>query len=166
MPAKGFRPQPRKPTRLAPYVRTMPVVISAMLDLARVTAEDVVYDLGCGDGRIVLAAARQYGAAGVGVDIDRDCIRIARDRARELGLGDRVQFLQQDLMALDLSPATVVTLYLLPRSNLALRDKLRAELQAGTRILSHSFDMGNWEPEATASAADAINTYPIYLWRV
>ena len=144
----------------------MPVVVNAMLELANVTSEDVVYDLGCGDGRIVLAAAERYGARGVGIDIDPNCIQTARARARSSGLASLVSFLQQDLMVADISAATVVTLYLLPSTNLKLQEKLRSQLAPGTRILSHSFDMGDWQPDATSSAADAINTYPIYLWRV
>ena len=167
MPPRGFQPTSKpSPQSLAPYVRTMPVVVNAMLELAEVTAEDVLYDLGCGDGRIVLAAAQQYGARGVGIDIDPNCIRTARDRAKSLDLGHLVTFTQQDLMAADISAASVVTLYLLPTTNLKLQQKLRSQLSPGTRILSHSFDMGGWPPDATSSAADAINTYPIYLWRI
>lgn len=144
----------------------MPVVIDAMLKLANVTSNDVVYDLGCGDGRIVLAAAEQYGATGVGIDIDPDCIKAARDRAQSSGLDRLVTFKQQDLLTTNISAATVVTLYLLPNSNLELKQKLRAQLAPGTRILSHSFDMGDWQPDETSQACDAINTYPIFLWRL
>lgn len=166
MPPKGFQPANSSSKSLAPYVRTMPVVVDAMLKLAEVTPKDVVFDLGCGDGRIVLAAAEQYGARGVGIDIDRDCIQAARDRAKASGLDRLVTFKQQDLMIADISAATIVTLYLLPDSNLKLKEKLRSQLSPGTRILSHSFHMGDWQPDATGKAADAINTYPIYLWRI
>lgn len=144
----------------------MPVVIEAMLKLANVTSNDVVYDLGCGDGRIVLTAAERYGAKGVGIDIDPDCISVARDRSKSMGLEQLVSFKQQDLLTADISFATVVTLYLLPDSNLKLKEKLRSQLAPGTRILSHSFHMGDWQPDATSQASDAINTYPIYLWRL
>ncbi|MEL7476357.1 MAG: methyltransferase domain-containing protein [Cyanobacteria bacterium J06555_12] len=170
MPPKGFQSSGPSTSKninsLAPYVRTMPVVIDAMLKLANVTSEDVVYDLGCGDGRIVLAAAAQYGASGVGIDIDPECIKTARDRAKSSGLQQLVTFKQQDLLTVNLSAATVVTLYLLPESNLKLKDKLRSQLNPGTRILSHSFHMGDWPPDAISEASDAINTYPVYLWRV
>ena len=168
MPPKGF--QPRNPSAsknsLAPYVRTMPAVVDAMLELADLSADDVIYDLGCGDGRIILRAAELYGTNGLGVDLDDDCLKVARQRAKEMGVGDRVRFRRQDLLKLNCSAATVVALYLLPKSNLALRDKLRAELTPGSRIISHSFDMGDWQPDATSTASDAINTYSIYLWRV
>lgn len=174
MAGKGFQPRSPKSNRaksgnetnLAPYVRTMPVVIDAMLKLADLNPADVLYDLGCGDGRILITAAQQYGVSGLGVDLDLACIHTARNQAQDLGLGDRIQFKRQDLLKLDCSAATVVTLYLLPKSNLLLRDKLRRELAPGSRILSHSFDMGDWLPDTETSAADAINTYPIYLWRV
>lgn len=164
--ARGFarRPQHTSGPSLAPYVRTMPAVIEAMLQLGQVKASDVLYDLGCGDGRILLTAAQQRGASGLGVDIDPERVQDARRQARSLGVEDRVKFARQNLLTLDLSAATVVTLYLLPQSNLRLRSKLQTELAPGTRILSHSFDMGDWPPTATSSTTDAINTYPIYLW--
>ncbi|MEM9568285.1 MAG: methyltransferase domain-containing protein [Cyanobacteria bacterium P01_E01_bin.34] len=167
MPPKGFQPSSTPiANSLAPYVRTMPVVIDAMLKLANVSSDDVVYDLGCGDGRIVLAAAAQYGASGMGFDIDPECIKTARERAKSSGLEHLVSFKQQDLLTVNLSVATVVTLYLLPESNLRLKEKLQSQLNPGTRILSHSFHMGDWQPDAMSEASDAINTYPIYLWRV
>ena len=144
----------------------MPVVIDAMLKLANVTSDDVVYDLGCGDGRIVLAAAAEYGATGVGIDIDSECINTARELAKSSGLNRLVTFKKQDLLTANISAATVVTLYLLPDSNLKLKDKLRTQLNPGTRILSHSFHMGNWQPDVVSEASDAINTYPIYLWTI
>ncbi len=151
---------------LAPYVRTLPIVVDAMLKLARVSADDRVYDLGCGDGRIVIAAAQQYGAHGLGVDLDPDRIHEAKQQARQLGVADRVRFRQQDLLSLNLAPATVVALYLLPNSHLRLRDKLRAELAPGSRIVTHSFDLGDWAPSQTGQVSDVINTYPVYLWEI
>jgi len=151
---------------LAPYVRTLPIVIDAMLDLGQVTEDDNVYDLGCGDGRILLAAAQQRGAQGLGVDIDAERVKEANDAARHLGLYPRIQFKQQDLLTLDLSPATIVVLYLLPKSNLQLRQKLQTELSPGARIITHSFDMGDWQPTRTTQVADVINTYNIYVWNV
>lgn len=151
---------------LAPYVRTLPVVIEAMLQLAQVGSEDLLYDLGCGDGRIVIRAAEGYGAKGLGVDLDPERIREAKQQAKARGVTDRVQFKRLDLLKLDLSPATVVTLYLLPDTQLQIRKKLRQELQPGARIVSHSFDLGDWQPTGTAQASDVINIYPIYLWQV
>ncbi|MEB3359306.1 MAG: class I SAM-dependent methyltransferase [Synechococcales bacterium] len=151
---------------LAPYVRTLPQVIDAMLELGQVTAADCVYDLGCGDGRMLLTAAQQRGVGGLGVDIDPERIQEANAAARELGLSPQIRFQQQDLLSLDLSPATVVMFYLLPQSNLRLRQKLQTELAPGSRILTHSFDMGDWPPTRTAQVSDVINTYNIYLWQV
>lgn len=170
--ARGFGRSQRSSTdlelgvRLAPYVRTLPVVIEAMLQLGQVSPSDWVYDLGCGDGRIVIRAAEGYGARGLGVDLDRERIREARQGARARGVADRVQFKSMDLMQLDLAPATVVTLYLLPDTQLQIRDKLRRELKPGAKILSHSFDLGDWTPTATTQVSDVINTYSIYLWQV
>lgn len=151
---------------LAPYVRTLPIVVDAMLEAAKVTEADYVYDLGCGDGRIVLTAAQRYGARGLGVDIDAARIKEAKAAARERGLVPQVRFKHQDLMSVDLSSATVVTLYLLPDSNLRIRQKLQAELQPGSRIITHSFDMGDWQPTRTTQVSDVINTYTIYVWDV
>lgn len=137
-----------------------------MLDLGQVTAADCVYDLGCGDGRILLTAAQQRGAKGLGVDIDAARVKEAKDAARKLKLYPQIRFKQQDMLTLDLSPATVVVLYLLPKTNLQLREKLQAELAPGSRIITHSFDMGDWLPTRTTQVADVINTYPIYLWEV
>ncbi|MBD2103690.1 class I SAM-dependent methyltransferase [Leptolyngbya sp. FACHB-261] len=137
-----------------------------MLALAQVTAEDLVYDLGCGDGRIVITAAEQWGARGLGVDLDPERIREAKQRAKQAGIEHLVRFKQQNLLNLKLSPATVVALYLLPGSNLRLRDKLRSELAPGSRIVTHSFDMGDWPPSQVTQVSDVINTYPIYLWQL
>lgn len=145
-----------------PYVPTPETVVSAMLRLARVQRGDVLYDLGSGDGRIVIAAARRYGIRAVGIDIDPRRIAEADAKAREAGVANRVRFVRQDLFDADFSEATVVTLYLLPRLNLKLRPKLLAELRPGTRIVSHGFDMGDWKPERTVEVGN--NT--IYLWVV
>ena len=144
------------------FVPTPPDVVDAMLRLARVTATDVVYDLGSGDGRIPIAAAKAYGARGVGIDIDPERIREATGNARSSGVADKVTFRAEDLFTADISPATVVTLYLLPSLNLKLADKLMKDLKPGTRVVSHAFDMGDWKPEATAS----VNATTVYLWRI
>jgi precorrin-6B methylase 2 len=126
------------------YVPTAPEIVERMLELTRVTEDDLVYDLGCGDGRIVIAAVRRYGARGVCVDIDPERIRESRHNADSLGVADRIEFIEGDLFETDLRPATVVTLYLLPALNLRLRPKLFEELRPGTRVVSHQFDMGDW----------------------
>ena len=123
-------------------------VVAKMLQLAKVVPDDVVYDLGSGDGRIVIAAARRHGARGVGVDIDPLRVKEARANARKAGVAARVKFQEGDLFKADIGKASVVTLYLLPTLNLRLRPKLLAELRAGTRIVSYGFDMGDWKPAA------------------
>jgi SAM-dependent methyltransferase len=122
-------------------------VVEAMLKMAGVTQEDVVYDLGCGDGRFVITAAEKFGAQGVGVDIDPARIKESNENAKKAGVSDRVRFIEDDLFNTDISGATVVTLFLLEELNLQLQPKLLSELRPGTRIVSHAFDMGDWEPE-------------------
>jgi SAM-dependent methyltransferase len=131
------------------YVPTPDEVVREMLQTARVTQNDTVYDLGCGDGRIVITAAKLFGARGVGVDIDPFRIEESRENARKAGVTDQVRFIQQDLFQTDIGEATVVALYLTADLNVKLRPKLFQELKPGTRILSHSFAMGNWKPDYT-----------------
>jgi ribosomal protein L11 methylase PrmA len=133
-----------------------------MLRLANVKSNDVVYDLGSGDGRIVIAAAKERGASGVGIDINPDRIREANQNAQKAGVSDRVQFRQQDLFQTDFSKATVVTLYLLPELNVKLRPQLLRQLKPGTRIVSHAFDMGDWKPERVVK----VNGQTVYYWVV
>ena len=145
------------------YVPTPQSAVDAMLELARVTSADVVYDLGSGDGRIPITAAQRYGARGVGIEIDRFILRDAFDNAKKAGVTDRVTFLNQDLFESDISPASVVTLFLLPRLNQQLIPKFRRELRPGTRIVSHQFDMGDqWPPEKVQD----VNGLTIYLWTI
>jgi SAM-dependent methyltransferase len=146
-----------------PYFPTPEPVVDAMLRLARVGPEDLVYDLGCGDGRIVIAAAAKYGARGYGVDVDPlPLIRARRDAARA-GVEERVRFERGDLFQTDLHAATVVMLYLFESVNRRLAPKLRAELRPGARIVSHKFGMGSeWPPDNVLSVGDS----PIYLWTV
>ncbi len=151
---------PRAPD--VPFVPTSEEVVAGMLQLAGVRRGDVVYDLGCGDGRIVIAAAKRHGARGVGIDIDPERVAEAARNARAAKVSDRVRFLNQDLFESDISAATVVTLYLLPRLNQRLRPKLLAELKPGTRVVSHAFDMGDWKPDRVAR----VGTTTIYLWRI
>jgi SAM-dependent methyltransferase len=144
-----------------PYVPTPEEVVNEMINLAGVKKGDVVYDLGCGDGRIVIAAAKK-GARAVGIDIDPERIGEANQNAKTAGVTDRVKFLQQDLFQANLSEATVVTLYLLPGINLKLKPKLFKELKPGTRIVSHSFDMGDWKPEKTVD----VSGRRIHFWTI
>ncbi len=144
------------------YVPTSDTVVDAMLKLAKVNANDVVYDLGSGDGRIVIAAAKKYGARGVGIDIDPERISESNENATEAGVTDKVEFIEADLFESDFSEATVVTLYLLSRLNERLKPMLMEQLQPGTRIVSHAFDMGDWEPDETR----VIDGTTIYLWTI
>jgi trans-aconitate methyltransferase len=149
--------------RRVPYVPSPNEVVDEMLKLAGVKSGDVVYDLGCGDGRIVVTAVQKYGAArGVGVDIDPQRIKESEENAKKAGVSDKVKFIQQDLFATDLKEASVVTLYLLPDFNMRLRPKLLRELKVGTRIVSHSFDMGDWKADKTIN----LDYKTIYLWTV
>jgi protein-L-isoaspartate O-methyltransferase len=151
---------------LAPYVPTPMDIVVRMLKLAEVGPGDVVYDLGSGDGRIVIVAAEQFGARGVGVDIDDRLVERARTNARQAGVDDRVEFRVQDAMTVDVSEATVVTLFLLSASNLKLRPLLTSQLKPGSRIVSHGFPMGDWEPDVADSFRDSNGTTrTLYLWR-
>ncbi len=145
-----------------PYVPTPEAVVAKMLELADVKKDDVLYDLGSGDGRIVITAAKEYGTTGVGVDIDPQRIREAKQNAQEAGVTDKVEFRQGNLFDIDLRPASVVTLYLLPSINMQLRPKLLEELKPGTRVVSHAFTMGDWEPEETVE----VDGSTIYFWTV
>lgn len=145
------------------YVPTTPTVVEAMLNLARVSENDIIYDLGSGDGRILITAAQKFGAKGVGVDIDPKQVQQANENARRAGLGDRIRFRHQNLYECDFSKATVVMLYLLPHLNLKLRPSLFQQLNPGTRIVSHDFDMGNWQPEQTVYV-DAEEPATLYYW--
>jgi SAM-dependent methyltransferase len=130
-----------------PYVSTPEEVVKEMLKMANVGEDDVVYDLGCGDGRIVITAAKETGCRGVGIDIDPIRIKESKENAIKAGVSDRVEFILSDLFKADISQATVVTLYLLSKVNLRLRPKLFQELSPGTRVVSHDFNMGQWDPE-------------------
>ena len=144
------------------FVPTPQEVVDAMLKLAKVSASDVVYDLGSGDGRIPITAAKTYGARGVGIDIDPQRIREATENLKTAGVADKVRFLNQDLFTTNIGEATVVTLYLLPSLNLKLIPKLNAELKPGTRVVSHAFDMGDAKPISTQN----VNGRTIYFWTI
>ncbi len=163
--------EPRPFTASVPYVPTPQNVVDRMLAIGQVGAQDYLIDLGSGDGRIVINAARRFGTRGFGVDINPVRIEEANENARKAGVADRVGFQQRDLFDTDLSQATVITMYLLPRVNLALRPKL-LDLRPGTRLVSHDFDMGDWKPDE-AARVPAPEKYggsggesDIYLWVV
>jgi SAM-dependent methyltransferase len=145
-----------------PYEPSSPEVVAEMLKLANVQKKDLVYDLGCGDGRIVIAAARKAGARGVGIDIDPQRIAEARENARKAKVDGRVVFRNEDLFAAEIRKATVVMLYLWPEVNLKLRPKLWRELKPGTRVVSHSHTMGDWEPEKQIE----VGGQRIYFWTI
>jgi len=153
---------PRRPDVV--YVPTPNEVVARMLALANVKNNDVIYDLGSGDGRIVITAAQKLGAKGVGIDIDPERIKEAKENAQAAKVTNRVEFRQQDLFETDLSQASVVTLYLLPDLNLKLRPKLFKELKPGTRVVSHDFDMGNWKPERTEQIDVGGRQHTVYYW--
>lgn len=146
-----------------PYVPTPQPVVQKMLDLAKVKQGDVVYDLGCGDGRIVIAAVKERGARGVGIDLNPQRIAEAKINAKEAKVDDRVKFMVGDLFKSDFSEASVVTLYLLPSVNAKLRPQLWRQLKVGTRVVSHAFDMGpEWPPEKTESVGGST----VYYWTI
>ena len=164
VPAVGHAAQDGR--SLAPFVPTPNDVVNRMLTLAGVTENDVVYDIGCGDGRIVIAAARDFGARGVGIDIDPQRIAEANANAEQAGVQHLVEFIEQDAMESDVSDATVVTLYLLSSSNARLRPILTRQLRSGARIVSHAFSMGDWDPDRVDRFEDARgSTRTLYLWR-
>lgn len=159
----GMVAQPRAPkTPDIHFAVTPQPLADAMLTLARVRSDDVVYDLGSGDGRIVILAAQKYGARGVGVEIDRRLIEISRQVSREGEVADRVAFIEGDLFAADISNATVVTLWLSNSVNRRLEAKLKRELRPGTRIVSRQFPIGAWAPEQTVRVGDEI----LRLWTI
>ena len=152
---------------LAPYVVTSQEIVDEMLRLAGVGKDDVIYDLGSGDGRIVITAARVYGARGIGFELDPALVRQSNQNARNAGVSHLVEFRQQDVLTVDLSPATVVTVYLSRDANLLLRPRLQTQLQPGARVVSHEFDMGDWRPEMSRRLQDerGRNT-SLHLWRI
>jgi tRNA G37 N-methylase Trm5 len=159
-------PQIPEGKSLAPYFPTPQTVVDRMLALAEVTKDDVVFDLGCGDGRIPITAAKKFGARAVGVDIDPVRIRESEANAKAAGVDHLVKFIVQDATTVDVSSATVVTLYLLSSSNMTLRPMLTKQLRPGARIVSHAFNMGEWEPLKVEQFDDGTGyKRPLYLWK-
>ena len=152
--------QVRKPDVI--FVGTPPDVVDAMLKGLEVKSTDILYDLGSGDGRILITAAQKYGARGVGIEIDPALIKIAQENARKAGVADKVRFVNEDLFEADIHEATVVTLYLLEDLNIKLRPKLLRDLKPGTRIASHRFRMGDWQPEKAVAVGDRA----VYFWTI
>jgi 2-polyprenyl-3-methyl-5-hydroxy-6-metoxy-1,4-benzoquinol methylase len=147
--------------KIVPFVPTPQDVVDKMIELAGVKKGDVVYDLGSGDGRIVITAAKK-GARAVGFDVDGDLVKESRENIRKAGLENLAEIKQQDILSVDLSPATVVTMYLLPDVNLKLKPNLLKQLKPGSRVVSHACDMGDWKPDKT----ERVNGRTIYLWSI
>ncbi len=170
--AAPFCARAQGPELDTPYVPTPQVVVDRMLDLAQVKAGDMLIDLGSGDGRMVITAAQKYGARGLGVDIDPRLVKLSNEAAGRAGIADRVKFLTQDLFNTDFHEANVLTLYLLPDVNLALRPKILSELKPGTRVVSHDYGMREWRPDAEETLAAPDKTVgpfhksTVYLWIV
>jgi SAM-dependent methyltransferase len=166
VPSAGVS-EPAAPAKLdVIFVATDLEIVNAMLTLGGVTRDDVVYDLGCGDGRIVIAAAKEFGARGVGVDLDPQRIREAQANAARAGVADRVMFRVEDVFDVDIQSATVVTLFLSPELNARLRPKLTSQLRPGARIVSHRYGIGDWVPERTVTLNVRETRNHIFLWRV
>jgi precorrin-6B methylase 2 len=154
--------EPARPSLDVPYVPTPQPVVDEMLRLAKPTKDDVLYDLGCGDGRIVITAAKKYGTRGIGFDLDPQRIKESRANAEQAGVTDRVTFKQQDLFKTPIGEATVLTMYLLPSVNMKLRPRILSELRPGTRVVSHAFTMEDWRPDEQSSAGGG----NVYFWLV
>jgi SAM-dependent methyltransferase len=161
------RPAPRDEASLAPYVASPEMIVDEMLRLADVDKDDVVYDLGSGDGRIVIAAAKIHGARGIGFELDASLVGLSTENARRAGVAHLAEFRQQDVLTVDLSPATVVTIYLGQEANLKLRPALQTQLRPGAVVISHDFDMGDWRPEAVRQLLDESGMLrTLYRWRI
>ena len=152
---------------IAPYVPTPQEVVERMLELAAPTKGDLLYDLGSGDGRIVIMAARKYGVRAVGFEIDPALVKLSRQQIQEAGLEHLAEIREQDIRTVDLSPATVLTMYLYPVANLRLRGAIRRQLRPGSRVVSHQFAMGDWRPDRVDQITDSTGIVrTLYLWRV
>jgi len=153
--------------KIVPYVPTPQEVVDRMLELAQVKAGDVVYDLGSGDGRIVVTAAKKYGVKAIGFEIDPERIKESAENIKKAGVGNLVEIRQQDIRTVDLSLASVLTMYLLPEVNLMIRPNIWKQMKPGSRVVSHDFDMGDWKPLKTESFKDGSSwDHTLYLWHV
>ena len=148
--------------KIVPFVPTPQEVVEGMLELAQVKKGDVVYDLGSGDGRIVITAAKKYGVRALGFEIDLDLIKQSREAVRKEGLEHLAEIREQDILTVDLSGASVVTMYLLPDVNMRLRPNVLSQLTPGSRVVSHAFDMGDWKPDKV----ERVNGRTVYLWTI
>ncbi len=167
--AQAPQASPQTPARTpdVPYVPSDDKVVALMLDMGKVKKSDILYDLGSGDGRIPITAAKRFGTRGTGVEIDPVRVAEAKENARKAGVEDKVRFIEGDIFEADIKDATVVMLYLLPDVNLKLRPKLLADLKPGTRIVSHNYDMGDWKPEKTQTINLPDGTqHTVYFWTV
>ncbi len=160
-------PAPRDEASLAPFVASPEMIVEEMLRLAEVGKDDTLYDLGSGDGRIVIMAAKIHGARGVGFELDGDLVRQSTENARREGVSHLVEFRQQDVLMVDLSPATVVTIYLSQEANRKLRSAIQNQLRPGARVVSHDFAMSDWRPESVRQLLDESGMVrTLYLWRI
>ncbi len=153
--------------KIVPYVPTPQEVVERMLELAQVKKGDVVYDLGSGDGRIVVTAAKKYGVKAIGFEIDPERIKESKENIAKAGVGQLVEIRQQDIRTVDLSAASVLTMYLLPEVNLMIRPNIWKQMKPGSRVVSHDFDMGDWNPLKTEHIKDGSTwEHTLYLWHV
>jgi SAM-dependent methyltransferase len=153
--------------KIVPFVPTPQDVVERMLEMAQVKAGDVVYDLGSGDGRIVVTAAKKYGVKAVGFEIDGELIKQSRESIKKAGVAQLAEIRQQDIRSVDLAPASVLTMYLLPEVNLMIRPNIWKQMKPGSRVVSHDFDMGDWKPVRTENIKDSSGwDHTLYLWRV
>jgi tRNA G37 N-methylase Trm5 len=165
--AVNFRVARAQEGKIVPYVPTPQEVVDRMLELAQVKKGDVVYDLGSGDGRIVITAAKKYGVKAIGFEIDPERIRESTENIKKAGVGHLVEIRQQDIRSVDLSAASVLTMYLLPEVNLMIRPNIWKQMKPGSRVVSHDFDMGDWKPVKTENIKDASSwDHTLYLWHV
>lgn len=163
-PAARYNDEGKK---IVPYVPTPQEVVERMLELAQVKIGDVVYDLGSGDGRIVVTAAKKYGVRAIGFEIDPERIKESAKNIKKAGVGHLVEIRQQDIRTVDLSPASVLTMYLLPEVNLMIRPNIWKQMKPGSRVVSHDFDMGDWKPLKTEHIKDGSSwDHTLYLWHV
>ena len=157
----------RRSRYVAPFVPTPQEVVDRMLELAEIRPGDILYDLGSGDGRIVVTAAKKYGIKAVGFEIDPALVKVSRELIKQEGVENLAEIREQDVMTLDLSPASVVTMYLYPGAVLRLRPAIRSQLKPGARVVSHNYGMGDWKPVKTERLKDSAgHTRTIYLWRI